>query len=331
DYLFKLLLIGDSGVGKSCLLLRFADDSYLESYISTIGVDFVRESLFFCPCALAHPPRRLFSTEWELVRMSGDSGLGLEGRLLEWWSPGEEGVIEFGSVANSCKEVESGRSFYSGCCRSFVPDNLTAFMAYHTVVPSTMLAVLAMRRAFAGGGCRPYLCQWDTAGQERFRTITSSYYRGAHGIIVVYDVTDQESFNNVKQWLNEIDRYASDNVNKLLVGNKCDLTANRVVSYETAKAFADEIGIPFLETSAKNASNVQQAFMAMTAAIKSRYVGFFLLFRHYCLFFLHIYRRNTALSLSCRMASQPAMNNSRPSTVQIRGQPVDQKSSCCSS
>ena len=62
--------------------------------------------------------------------------------------------------------------------------------------------------------------QWDTAGQERFRTITSSYYRGAHGIIVVFDVTEQESFNNVKQWLNEIDRYANENVNKLLVGNK---------------------------------------------------------------------------------------------------------------
>ncbi|KAF2311653.1 hypothetical protein GH714_025630 [Hevea brasiliensis] len=100
---------------------------------------------------------------------------------------------------------------------------------------------------------------WDTAGQERFRTITSSYYRGAHGIIIVYDVTDQESFNNVKQWLNEIDRYASENVNKLLVGNKCDLTANKVVSYETAKAFADEIGIPFMETSAKNSTNVEQA------------------------------------------------------------------------
>ncbi|CAI0530408.1 unnamed protein product [Linum tenue] len=182
DYLFKLLLIGDSGVGKSCLLLRFADDSYLDSYISTIGVDF-----------------------------------------------------------------------------------------------------------------------WDTAGQERFRTITSSYYRGAHGIIVVYDVTDQESFNNVKQWLNEIDRYASENVNKLLVGNKSDLTANKVVSYETAKAFADEIGIPFMETSAKNASNVEDAFMAMSAAIKTR------------------------------MASQPASNTARPPTVQIRGQPVNQKSGCCSS
>lgn len=129
---------------------------------------------------------------------------------------------------------------------------------------------------------------------------------------IVYDVTDQESFNNVKQWLNEIDRYASENVNKLLVGNKSDLTANKVVSYETAKvilslfhlllfcfpgaisssiidfvtncfalfivavfccekAFADEIGIPFMETSAKNATNVEQAFMAMAADIKTRY------------------------------------------------------------
>jgi GTPase SAR1 family protein len=79
----------------------------------------------------------------------------------------------------------------------------------------------------------PKTQQWDTAGQERFRTITSSYYRGAHGIIVVYDVTDQESFNNVKQWLNEIDRYANENVNKLLVGNKSDLTAKKVVDYQT--------------------------------------------------------------------------------------------------
>lgn len=115
--------------------------------------------------------------------------------------------------------------------------------------------------------------QWDTAGQERFRTITSSYYRGAHGIIVssldmhtflissllssfwyilfhmldiwqiVYDVTDQASFNNVKQWLNEIDRYASGNVNKLLVGNKCDLTAKKVVSYETAKVIVVQLSV----------------------------------------------------------------------------------------
>ncbi|XP_042070191.1 ras-related protein Rab-1A-like [Haplochromis burtoni] len=111
---------------------------------------------------------------------------------------------------------------------------------------------------------------WDTAGQERFRTITSSYYRGAHGIIVVYDVTDQESYNNVKQWLQEIDRYASENVNKLLVGNKCDLTTKKVVDYTTAKEFADSLVIPFLETSAKNATNVEQAFMTMAAEIKKR-------------------------------------------------------------
>ncbi|XWS32440.1 hypothetical protein CRYUN_Cryun23aG0159300 [Craigia yunnanensis] len=152
-----------------------------------------------------------------------------------------------------------------------------------------------------GKSCLLLRFAWDTAGQERFRTITSSYYRGAHGIIIVYDVTDQESFNNVKQWLNEVDRYASDNVNKVLVGNKCDLTANKVVSYETAKAFADEVGIPFMETSAKDATNVEQAFMAMAASIKDR------------------------------MASQPAMNNAKPPTVQIRGQPVAQKSGCCSS
>merc|ERR1711979_157836 len=107
-------------------------------------------------------------------------------------------------------------------------------------------------------------------GQERFRTITSSYYRGAHGIIVVYDVTDQESFNNVKQWLQEIDRYACETVNKLLVGNKCDLTTKKVVDYTTAKEYADQLGIPCLETSAKNATNVEQASMAMAAEIKNR-------------------------------------------------------------
>ncbi|KAK4353134.1 hypothetical protein RND71_028652 [Anisodus tanguticus] len=149
--------------------------------------------------------------------------------------------------------------------------------------------------------CLCYICQWDTAGQERFRTITSSYYRGAHGIIIVYDITDKESFNNVKQWQIEIDRYASENVNKDLVGNKCDLNDNRAVSYDTAKAFADEIGIPFMEASAKSATNVEQAFMAMSPDIKNR------------------------------MASQPASNNAKAPTVQIRGQPVNQKSGCCSS
>jgi len=118
---------------------------------------------------------------------------------------------------------------------------------------------------------------------------------------VVYDVTDQESFNNVKQWLNEIDRYANENVNKLLVGNKSDLTSKKVVDYATAKAFADEIGIPFLETSAKNATNVGEAFMTMAAEIKKR------------------------------MASQPALNTGagRNTVRPGEGRPVQAKSSCC--
>jgi Ras-related protein Rab-1A len=111
---------------------------------------------------------------------------------------------------------------------------------------------------------------WDTAGQERFRTITSSYYRGAHGIIVVYDVTDQDTFSNVRQWLQEIDRYACEGVNKLLVGNKSDLEGKRAVEYNAAKEFADQLGIPFLETSAKNATNVEQAFLTMAKQIKDR-------------------------------------------------------------
>jgi Ras-related protein Rab-1A len=103
----------------------------------------------------------------------------------------------------------------------------------------------------------------------------------------VYDVTDAESFNNVKQWLHEIDRlvfflsfslnlplpllrYASENVNKLLVGNKSDLTSKRAVTFDQGKEFADSLGIEFLETSAKNATNVEKAFMTMAAQIKSR-------------------------------------------------------------
>ncbi|CAD0057558.1 unnamed protein product [Aureobasidium pullulans] len=152
-----LLLIGDSGVGKSCLLLRFADDTYTESYISTIGVDFKIRTI------------------------------ELDGKTVKL--------------------------------------------------------------------------------QIRFRTITSSYYRGAHGICVVYDVTDMDSFNNVKQWLQEIDRYATEGVNKLLVGNKSDMTDKKVVEYNE---FADSLGIPFLETSAKNASNVEQAFLTMARQIKER-------------------------------------------------------------
>ena len=123
---------------------------------------------------------------------------------------------------------------------------------------------------------------WDTAGQERFRTITSSYYRGAHGIIIVYDVTDRASFVNVQQWINEIDRHAGESCQKLLIGNKCDLQTTgsggtggstggkRQVSSKEGREFADIAGIEFLETSAKTAVNVEQAFLSMTAKIKAK-------------------------------------------------------------
>ena len=107
---------------------------------------------------------------------------------------------------------------------------------------------------------------WDTAGQERFRTITSAYYRGADGIIMVYDVTNQESFDHVNDWLSEVNRYASEGTCKLLVGNKSD-KAEKVVSSDKARAFAESLQIPFLETSAKNASNVEEAFLTMTAEL----------------------------------------------------------------
>ena len=104
--------------------------------------------------------------------------------------------------------------------------------------------------------------QWDTAGQERFRTITSAYYRGADGIIVVYDVTHKESFEHVREWLQEVEKYANESTVKLLVGNKSD-RQDRVVSTEEGQALADELGVPFIETSARSADNVEQAFTRM--------------------------------------------------------------------
>ena len=100
---------------------------------------------------------------------------------------------------------------------------------------------------------------WDTAGQERFRVITSAYYRGAHGIILVYDVTSEMSFKNLSYWLDETAKFASENINKLIVGNKCDVV-KREVEFITAKEFADNHNIPYLEASAKTGTNVNKIF-----------------------------------------------------------------------
>merc|ERR1712176_1058193 len=111
---------------------------------------------------------------------------------------------------------------------------------------------------------------WDTAGQERFRTITSAYYRGADGIILVYDITDRESFAHVDDWLDEVNRYVNESTCKILVGNKCDLDTERQVSKEEAKKKAEDLGLAFVETSAKDATNVESAFQMMSAELISK-------------------------------------------------------------
>jgi Ras-related protein Rab-1A len=100
---------------------------------------------------------------------------------------------------------------------------------------------------------------WDTAGQERFKTITSSYYKGVHGIIVVYDVTDRESFDGVHEWMEQIEKSCTTNVARILVGNKTDLQDQRVVSTEEGQELADHYCIRFIETSAKDSTNVEKA------------------------------------------------------------------------
>eukprot|EP00053_Salpingoeca_punica_P003855 m.45580 g.45580 ORF g.45580 m.45580 type:complete len:206 (+) comp12459_c0_seq1:96-713(+) len=108
-------------------------------------------------------------------------------------------------------------------------------------------------------GNKVKLTIWDTAGQDRFRTLTASYYRGAHGAILVYDCNRRESFEHVQTWLNEVDVYAtSPNMVKMLIGNKIDL--DRAVSTEEGRRFAEEHSMLFIECSAKTKKGVQQAF-----------------------------------------------------------------------
>ena len=113
---------------------------------------------------------------------------------------------------------------------------------------------------------------WDTAGQERFRTITKTYYKGAHGIILTYDVTDQNSFKNIRNWIKQIEANAQTNVCKVLVGNKCD-KPDRAVTEEDGKKLADDFNMSFFETSAKTNQNVNEVFNFLTSEILKSNAG----------------------------------------------------------
>ena len=155
---YKILILGDSKVGKSCFLTRYADKTYQEDYLSTIGMDY--------------------------------------------------------KIKNY--ELENG-------------DIIKLYI-------------------------------WDTAGQDRFRSITSNYYKGADGIILIYDITKQETFNNVRNWITSIKEEAPAKVVLILVGNKVDDEKNRAVPKSEGEKIADEYNLPFLECSAKSDINVTETF-----------------------------------------------------------------------
>eukprot|EP01091_Cochliopodium_minus_P008763 TRINITY_DN203_c0_g1_i1.p1 TRINITY_DN203_c0_g1~~TRINITY_DN203_c0_g1_i1.p1 ORF type:complete len:224 (-),score=52.04 TRINITY_DN203_c0_g1_i1:100-732(-) len=158
EYLFKYIIIGDTGVGKSCLLLQFTDKRFQPVHDLTIGVEF------------------------------GARMITIDGNQIK-------------------------------------------------------------------------LQIWDTAGQESFRSITRSYYRGAAGALLVYDITRRETFNHLSVWLEDAKQHSNNNMTIMLIGNKSDLDHKRAVTFEEGQKFANENGLVFMETSAKTALNVEQAFI----------------------------------------------------------------------
>ena len=114
---------------------------------------------------------------------------------------------------------------------------------------------------------------WDTAGEERFRTITTSYYKGAHAILIVFDITEKDSFEHVKNWVADIDKFAKQGVLRILVGNKCDLEKQRNVTKEEANELAEKLGIKYIETSAKDTINIETLFVDTAKYLLSKQIN----------------------------------------------------------
>ena len=168
DYIFKVLLVGNSVEGKSSLIVRYVDQIWNDVFVPTIGVDFKVKSL----------------------------------------------------------EIEN---------------------------KSIKLQI------------------WDTAGQERFRNVISSYFKGAHGILLIFDITSRDSFKELENWLAEVEKNASTQILKILIGNKCDLEEEREISKDEGEAFAMRNGMQYIETSAKINTNVNEAFEALSKIMVEYY------------------------------------------------------------
>ncbi|KAG8194184.1 hypothetical protein JTE90_002388 [Oedothorax gibbosus] len=164
---YKILVLGDSNVGKTCIVHRFCDETYYDTYISTIGIDFKQK----------------------IVNLDG------------------------------------------------MPVKLQI---------------------------------WDTAGQERFRTLTTAYYRGAMGILVMYDVTNMDSFNHLSYWFRNVEENASPDVVKVLVGNKCENPHQRVIDQDHGRKIAESCDVPFFECSCKDDVNIDEIFLTVARMIREQ-------------------------------------------------------------
>ena len=169
EFLYKILLLGDSSVGKTCFLMRYTDNTFQEIHMSTIGLDY------------------------KLKNVQLDDGKIVKIQI------------------------------------------------------------------------------WDTAGQDRFRSITKNYYKGAHGIILIYDVTSRKTFENIKNWVSQIKEEVSNKVTIILVGNKIDDEPNRKVTTQEGENMAKECELDFFETSAKSGANIDSTFNELVKKTVEKY------------------------------------------------------------